>query len=269
MTPATSTTWGADDPSLVVGQTFQDSTAGVTITPTAVSSSSGATVQITMNGNGSACTAANPSISVSPSQSQYVTSGTAVNFTATVTGKDSSSCAPATFSLGDVLPSGWAGVWSATALSLSPGKSGSATLTATAPTGTADGSYNVGVSATDASASSYSGSAAATYVISTPAALTVSLTTDQSSYLPGQTVGISVGLFSGTSPDAGASVTVYVTAPGGRTTTLRGTTGSNGVASLSYKLSNHAAAGTYQAQVGTTVIGASPIAGASTSFTVQ
>jgi uncharacterized protein YfaS (alpha-2-macroglobulin family) len=79
----------------------------------------------------------------------------------------------------------------------------------------------------------------------------------------------------GTSPDAGASVTVTVTAPSGRATTLKGTTGSNGVALLNYKLSNHAAAGTYQAQVGTTVSGtsstatASSIAGASTSFVVQ
>jgi M6 family metalloprotease-like protein len=267
MTPATPTLTGWLDMSLVAGQSFQDSAAGVTFAPTAVSST-GATIQITMNGSGSSCTAASPTVSVSPSQSQYVTSGTAVSFTATVTDKDSSSCAPATFNLGDALPSGWAGVWSAAALSLSPGKSGSATLTVTSPAGTADGSYNVGVSATNASATSYSGSAAATYVINT-APLSISLTTDQSSYLPGQTVGISVSLLSGTSPVAGASVTVYVTAPGGRTTTLRGTTGSNGVASLSYKLSNHAAAGTYQAQVGTTVTGASPIAGASTIFTVQ
>jgi hypothetical protein len=82
MTPATPSSGYFDD-SLVVGQTFQDSTAGVTFAPTAVSST-GATVQITMN-NGPVCTAANPTVSVSPSQSQYVTSGTAVNFTATVT----------------------------------------------------------------------------------------------------------------------------------------------------------------------------------------
>jgi M6 family metalloprotease-like protein len=267
MTPATPTLTGWLDMSLVVGQSFQDSTAGVTFAPTAVGST-GATVQITINGNGSACAASNPSVSVSPSQSQYVTSGTAVNFTVSVKDNDNSSCGPAIFSLGYALPSGWAGVWSATALSLSPGKSGSATLTATSPVGTADGSYNVGVSAINASASSYSGSSAATYVIST-APLSISLTTNQSSYQPGQTVAISVSLLSGTLPDAGASVTGAVTTPGGRTTTLRGTTGSNGVASLSYKLSNHAAAGTYQAQVGTTVTGASATAGASTSFVVQ
>lgn len=50
MTPATPTTSGWWDPSLVVGQSFTDSAAGVTITPTAVSGT-GATVQITINGS--------------------------------------------------------------------------------------------------------------------------------------------------------------------------------------------------------------------------
>jgi M6 family metalloprotease-like protein len=278
MTPATSTLTGWLDMSLVAGQSFQDSTAGVTFTPTAVSGS-GATVQIAINGLPS-CTSANPSVSVSPAQSQSVTSGTAVNFTATVTDNDSSSCATATLTLASVLPSGWTGTWSTTAFSLSPGKSGSATLTVTSPVGTADGSYNIGVSATDNLASSYSGSASAAYVINA-APLSISLATNQSSYLPGQTVAITVTMLYGTTPDAGASVTATVTAPNGRSTSLSGTTGSNGVALLNDKLSNSAAAGTYQvqAQAGTTRSGggrtkggastASATQGASTSFTVQ
>jgi hypothetical protein len=265
MTPATSTTLPWWDMSLVAGQTYQDSAAGVTFMPTAVDGT-GATVQITMNG--SSCTAANPTVTVSPAQSQNVTSGTAVNFTATVTDKDSSGCTASTFNLAAALPSGWAGVWSAAALSLSPGKSGSATLTVTSPAGTADGSYNVGVSATNASTSSYSGSAAATYVIST-APLTVSLATNQTSYVPGQTVTVTVTMLYGTAPAAGANVTVTVAPPKGKTITLSGTTGSNGVALLNYNLSRHAAAGIYQAQYGATVTGASPTAGASTTFTVQ
>jgi len=278
MTPATPTTTGWWDMSLAVGQSFQDPTAGVTFTPTAVSGS-GATVQIAINGSPS-CTSANPSVNVSPAQSQSVASGTAVNFTATVTDNDSSSCAPATFTLASVLPSGWTGTWSTTALSLSPGKSGSATLTVTSPLGIADGSYNLGVSATNSSTSSYSGSAAGTYVINT-APLSISLATNQSSYLPGQTVAITVTMLYGTTPDAGASVTATVTAPNGKTATLSGTTGSDGVALLNYKLSNSAAAGTYQlqAQAGTARSGggrtkggastASATLGASTSFTVQ
>ncbi len=250
--------------SLPVGQSFSDPTPGVTFTPTAVDST-GATVQVTF---GPVCAPAAPSVSVSPSQSQYVSSGTPVNFTVTVTDNDSSACSAATFNLGDTLLSGWAGVWSAAALSLSPGKGGSATLTVTSPVGTADGSYSIGVSATNASASSYGGSAAATYVINT-APLSISVATNQSSYLPGQTVGIYVTMLYGTLPDAGASVTVAVTNPNGKTTTLSGTTGSNGTALLSYKLGTNAPAGTYQAQVGTTVTGAASTIGASTSFTVQ
>jgi hypothetical protein len=265
MTPSNPAPGWFDD-SLAVGQSFQDSTAGVTFTPTAVSSA-GATVQITMNG--SSCTQANPAIAISPSQSQSVASGTPVSFTITVTDNDSAGCSAATFNLGSTVPSGWAGAWSAAALSLLPGKNGSATLTVTSPTGTTDGSYNLGVSAVNASATSYSGSAAATYVISTPGALSVSMWTDQSSYLPGQAVAIRVSLLNGTSPDVGASMTVNVTSPSGKSTTLNGTTGSNGVASLSYRLSKRAPAGTYQAQYGTTVTGAASVIGASTSFTVQ
>ncbi len=266
MTPATPISGAWFDSSLVVGQSFSDSNAGVTFTPTAVSSS-GATVQVTINGT-SACTAANPTVSISPSQSQSVTSGTAINFTVTVADNDSSSCSPATFNLGSAVPSGWAALWSAGGISLSPGKSGSATLSVTSPAGTADGSYNLGVSAINASAGSYSGSATAAYMINT-SPLSVSLTTNQSSYLAGQTVGVIVTMLYGTTADAGASVAVTVTSPNGRKTTLNSTTAGNGVALLNYKLSRRATPGTYQAQYGTTVTGAASTMGASTSFTVQ
>ncbi|HEX6804408.1 MAG TPA: NEW3 domain-containing protein [Terriglobales bacterium] len=266
MTPANPPPGWFDD-SLPIGQTYQDSTAGVTFTPTAVSST-GATVQITLNG--SSCSSANPTVSLSPSQSQNVTSGTPVTFTITVMDSDTSSCSPTTFNIAAMLPfaSGWAGTLSTATLSLSPGKSGSATVTVTSPTGTVDGSYNILASATNASAPSYAGSATAAYVINT-APLTVTLTTNQSSYLPGQTVGIDATLLYGTAPDVAAAVSVSVTNPNGKTATLSGTTGSNGVALLNYKLSKGAPAGTYQAHFGTAVSGAASVAGASTSFSVQ
>jgi uncharacterized protein YfaS (alpha-2-macroglobulin family) len=126
----------------------------------------------------------------------------------------------------------------------------------------------VGVTAINASQGSYSGSALATYLINT-APLSVSLTTNQPSYLPGQTVGVIVTMVNGTSPDVGASVAVTVTAPNGKNTSLTGTTGSNGVALLNYKLSRHALAGTYRAQYGSTVTRAASTMGANTSFNVQ
>lgn len=94
--------------------------------------------------------------------------------------------------------------------------------------------------------------------------LTTSVTTSQSSYLPGQTVDMTVTVLSGTSPAAGVSVTATVKNPNGNSATLRGTTGSAGTALLSYGLSKRAATGTYQ-------VGAAPAgnAVADASFMVQ
>jgi len=250
---------------LDLGESYTDSAAGITITPTAIGST-GATVQVTLNG--ATCTPGNPGVAVSPSQGPYVTAGTAVNFTVTVTDKDSAVCSPTTFNLSDTLPSGFSGVWNPATLSLSPGASASAILTVTSPTGSPDGFYNASVSAANSSSNSYTGSATATYVISTPAPLSVTVSTNQASYLPGQTVGIAVTVLSGASPEAGASVDVTVTSPGGKPTVLTGTTGSNGLASLSYKLSKRAGSGTYSVQVAATAGGTTGTATASTSFAV-
>jgi len=263
MTPTSPATFY--DPALVAGQSYQDSTAGITITP--VSIGTNASLQVTLAGP--ACTPANPTVSVSPSQSQYVTSGTAVSFTVTVRDNDSSVCAPATFNLTDVLASGWVGSWNSSALSLSPGSSASATLTVTSPTGAADGFYNVAVSASNSATTSYSGSASSTYVISTPVPMSVTVSTNQSTYSPGQTVAITVSVRSGTSPDSGAGVSVSVTPPGRKATALTATTGSNGIASLIYKLQKRAATGTYQVRANPTVTGTSSTTGASTTFVVQ
>jgi hypothetical protein len=95
------------------------------------------------------------------------------------------------------------------------------------------------------------------------------VSTNQSTYLPGQQVATTVTVFNGTLPDAGASVTVSVTPPSGTATMLTGKTGSNGVAVLNYKLSRRAALGTYSLLANTAVTGASSTKGTSTTFTVQ
>jgi hypothetical protein len=271
MTPATPTLSSWHDMALVAGQNFQDATAGVTFLPTAVSTS-GASVQVTINGT-SACTLASPSVVVSPSQSPSVMPGTAVSFTATVKDNDSSGCPSSTFNLADVLPPGWTGNWSASSLSIAPGRSSSATLTVTSPTSTTGGLYNVGINAVDATATTYSSSTSATYVVTNSSSLAVSVATNQTSYLPGQTVGISVTVLSGTVPAAGVGVTATITSPSGRLTTLKGTTGSSGQSLLKYKLSRGASAGTYTigataASSGSTS-GASPTELENTSFIVQ
>lgn len=97
---------------------------------------------------------------------------------------------------------------------------------------------------------------------STPSS--IGLTTNQAMYLPGQTVGLTVTASSGTAPASGVGVKVTITSSNGKSTTLNGTTGTNGIALLSYKLSNRAAAGTYNANANAT-----STAGASTTFAVQ
>lgn len=97
------------------------------------------------------------------------------------------------------------------------------------------------------------------------APLTTSVTTNQSSYSPGQTVDMTVTVLSGTSPAAGVSVSATVQNPKGSPTTVKGTTGSAGTASLSYSLSNRASTGTYQVAASP----ASATAVADTSFVVQ
>jgi hypothetical protein len=247
-------------PALVPGQSYTDATTGITIMPVSVSSA-GAAVQVTLGT--STCTLANPTINVSPTQSQWVLAGAPVNFAVTVKDNDSPACVQSTFNLGDTLPSGWSGVWNATALTLSPGQTGQATLTVTSPAGTADGFYNVGISATNAASSNYTSSLAATHVISTPVPASVSVATNQPSYTGGQTVAISVSVTSGGNPVSGAGVSVVVNKPSGGASTLSGTTGSNGVAVVNYRLNHKAAKGMYQ------TMGSANGASASTTFMVQ
>jgi len=150
-------------------------------------------------------------------------------------------------------------------LTLSPAGSASVTLTVTSPAGAANGFYTIGVNATNASATSYASSVSGTYVISTPTATTlkVSIATNQSSYLPGQTVIVNATVLSGSSPSVGTTVSFAVSSPSGKMATLSGSTGSNGVASVTYKLNKKAAAGTYHATANDSN------SSASTMFTVQ
>jgi len=258
LTPTSPATFS--HPALVAGQSYTDATTGITITPVSVSST-GASVQVTL-GSGT-CTLANPSINASPMQSQWVLAGSPVNFAVTVTDNDSPACVQSTFNLSDTLPSGWSGVWNATALTLSPGQSGQATLTVTSPTGTADGFYNVGIAATNAASPSNTSSLTATYVISTPVPASVAVSTNQPTYSGGQTVAISVSVTSGGNPVSGAAVSVVVNKPAGGASTLSGTTGSNGVAVVNYRLNRKAAKGMYQAAANANS------ASANTTFMVQ
>jgi len=140
---------------LDVGQTYSDPNAAVTITTTQILSGS-ATVLVS---SGSVtCVRANPTIVLSPSATQWVSPGTAVPYTVTVTNKDNSGCAAANFNLQATVPAGWTSSFGASSLSLSPGASGSTSFTVTSPASAPDGFYTIGVTATNSADASYAGS---------------------------------------------------------------------------------------------------------------
>jgi len=266
LTPAT-TSWM--DVALDTGLNFTDPVSGATISTVSVSST-GATVSVSLgSGGGATCTHANPTVSLSPSQSAWVTAGTMVPFTVAVKNNDRSACSTSTFSVAGIAPTGWSAALTSPALSLSPGGSASTTLQVASPTGTADGFYTVVASATNTGAPTYTASGSATYVIGTAPVSTLTVTTNQVSYLPGQTVNITAKDLSGTSPLSGASITVTITKPNGSQVTLSSTTGSNGVATTSYKLKHRDPAGTYTVGASTSGSGNAATVGATTSFTVQ
>ncbi len=266
MTPAT-TSWM--DPALDTGLSFTDPSNGTTISTVGVNST-GATIAVTLGGGGATqtCTRANPSITLSPSQSAWVTAGTAVSFGITVKDNDSSGCSASTFSLAGSVPSGWSAAVASPTLSLSPGGSASTTLRVTSPSGTANGFYTVDASTTNTSAPTHTASGSATYVIGTATSTTITVKTNQSSYSFGQTVSVTVTVMAGT-PVSGASVTVTITKSNGSQVTLSGTTGSNGVALVSYKVKRKDPAGSYAVRASTNSSGNAATVGATTSFTVQ
>ena len=245
-------------PALDLGASYTDATTGVTVSPVSVGSS--AAVQVTLGT--AVCNPANPTISmVGPSGS--VAPGTTASYSVTVKDNDSSSCSSSSFGFSSSVPSGWNGVYTASGVTLAPGASASVTLSVTAPSGTANGTYTIGAGVSNTSATSYAVSASTAETIYTPAPMSVSITTNQSSYNPGQKISTSVRVMSGTLAVSGASVTVNITKADGSVVKLNATTGSNGVATVSYQSKKNDPAGMWQDA------GSYNGMGANTAFTVQ
>jgi uncharacterized protein YfaS (alpha-2-macroglobulin family) len=77
-----------------------------------------------------------------------------------------------------------------------------------------------------------------------------------------------VTLLSGGSPDVGANVSVNIAKPDGTAVSLSGTTGSNGVAVLSYHLRKRDPTGTYSVNASAPATGSSAAVAANTTFAV-
>ena len=103
------------------------------------------------------CTRSAPTVAFSPS-SRSGSAGASVSYSVSVTNKDNSSCAASTFSLGTVIPTGWAATISPTTMSLSPGATSNATFLVTSAASSAAATYPVQVNITDAASSAHSAS---------------------------------------------------------------------------------------------------------------
>ena len=243
MTPGT-TSWL--DAALPAGFTFTDPVTGLAITPISVGSGQ-ATINVAFGPT--ACLRAAPTVTLSPTTTQWLAPGASVNYTVTVTNMDSCQCAATGYALSATLPAADWGASAPATAAIAPGASTSTTLGITAAAGAVAAFYNVPINAANAADPSKAGAAAATIAIGAP--LSVTPTTDATSYTRPTnrklttSVIITTNVKSGASPVSGASVTVVVKTPANTTSQLSGTTDANGNAKASYTIKSTSAKGTY------------------------
>jgi hypothetical protein len=264
MTPATSS-WG--DPALAAGQAFTDPVTGLTIQPVSVGSA-GATVNVTYGG--AACTPAAPSVAVTPTGTVWTSAGATATYSVTVTNMDSCGCSATSYDVAAAVPSGWSAIGSRTA-SVSPGGKTSASVAVTTAAGASPAFYTVTLDAANVSAPALMTTAGSTVAVASSLGVTVA--SNRTSYVKTKkngtiTATITTAVQNAGVAVSGAAVTVTVTDPAGKATTLSGTTDSTGMASVSYAMNSRTApAGTYQVTSKATI--ASVSGTATTSFTLN
>ena len=238
MTPE-STSWY--DPAVVMGQSFTDTSAGVTITPISVDAN-GALVDVSFAAQ--PCVRGNPTLTFSPAQSPWMSSGATTTFNISVTNNDGNGCVASTFNSQASVPAGW----SATGLpltSISPGATMNFTLQVTSPVGAVDGFYSIGVNTVNGASPANSASAQATY--SLVSKLTVTNVATQATYSRNQTATVNATVTAPGTILSGVPVTFTMTKSNGTTVVSTATTGANGVAVFKYLFNRKKdPAGTYQ-----------------------
>ena len=253
------------DGALGVGRSYSDPTAGVTITLVSANAA-GAVVDVNVGAAQTTCTRAAPVLTLA-GPTAAVAAGSTNNYTLTVSNKDSGGCAATTFSLARSVPTGWSGALGASSLTLSAGASGTTTLAVTSPATATAGNYGVGAGASSSAGSVHTANAGSTYSVAA-SSLSETVSTDKTSYVRAETVAMTARVSNAGAPVAGASVRFVITLPGGASTTVSATSGSDGVARASYKTGKaKTAIGTYQLRADATGSGGS--ATATSSFSVR
>jgi len=242
MTPATSS-WS--DAALATNLSFVDPATGLTITPTSVTSS-GAQVRVAYPSG--SCTRAAPTMSFTPAGTAWTSAGAQVSYSVSVKNNDSCGCAATSFDATAAVPQGWTSS-SAHSATIAPGATTSTSVVVGTPSNATAAFYGITMSAANSSASTLTMSAPGTIAISN--ALGVAVSPNQATYVMprqgNQTVNavISSSVTSSATAVAGASVTVTVRDPSGKSSTLSATTGSDGVARVTYSMRSKSPKGTY------------------------
>ncbi len=124
---------------LAAGQSWTDSTNGITVTHQGLTST-GAAVGVSMGG--AVCTRATPTVTVSPG-SLSGAPGASLAFAVTVKNNNAAACPTSTFNVSQTLPAGFTASFASNSTALAPGASASLTWTVASPTSTADGTYTL------------------------------------------------------------------------------------------------------------------------------
>ena len=198
-TPETSA-W--TDPALVAGKTWTDPYSDVSIE---VLSATASTLSVAVTYGATPCVHTAPTVSVSPANPSG-TAGSNLNYTVTVTNRDSSGCSPATFAPGSSAPTGWTTSHSTSGLTVNPGAAATFTMTKAIPTGTAAATYGVNVSVSDADHNqSASASATVTTATCTRTQPTLTLSPSSLSGVPGAVLTYTVSVVNNDSSACTAS----------------------------------------------------------------
>jgi uncharacterized membrane protein len=227
------------DAALAAGQTWSDPYSNLSIS---VQSANASGLTVVINYGPAPCTPANPTVTMTPSNPS-VYSGSSVSYSVTVKNNDSAGCSASSFAIASSQPAGWAASLSAASLALGPGQSGVVTVAETVPAGTIPGTYPIGASAIR-DLVTVTASANCT-VMAPPLPLTVTVASSAASYAAKSTVTLTAQVLSGGAAVSGASVRFTISEPDGSVTVKTATTGSNGMATLSFKLTPKDIAGSY------------------------
>jgi len=234
------------------GESFSDPDNGITVT-TMSHNDDFVTVQVALDGSSPpppTCTVTSPLVNLSPA-SQTATAGSNLDYTVNVTNQDSTACETSTFALTSTVPAGWSGTVSLSALSLSPGQSGTATFSVISDAAATAATYDVSVTATDNTEIAHTATGNGSYTIAgacTPVAPSLSVAPGSQNGDPGATLTYTVSLVNNDSADcSGSTFDLSVgSAPAGWTASLSNQSltlaaGATGSASLSVTSSATAA----------------------------